>query len=286
MGIPKKMRDYIQESRRVGQNGLKSKAIIIRAQQTGKDKGRIIEQGQKVDKLIKELILNKNYRRIALNKEIDGRTDRLGYKIGKERYNIYKGKPRGIKRRKSVVGNKGATLNKRLDAAIVDSSKQLGSQSGSQLGSELGSISKIIDKDGDGSNAEVIKLEGNKNNRLEENKGDIDIQDKFMAERQRQDIIQQRRIKRHIQERLRIKDLPRQFKDQKNSYIIYKARHGGEINHKWENYVDAEGVKIIERWVRIIERVQFQQFLRYNSCWVPQHICHSWEENKERGQGF
>jgi len=61
-----------------------------------------------VDKLIKEFILGKNYKRIALDKEIDKidrQTNYIGYKIGEERCNIYKGNLRGIKRGRVVVEN-------------------------------------------------------------------------------------------------------------------------------------------------------------------------------------
>jgi hypothetical protein len=58
-----------------------------------------------VDNAIKEFILDKTYRRIALDKEIDRRIDRLGCKIGEERYNICLGNLKGIKRGRVVVGN-------------------------------------------------------------------------------------------------------------------------------------------------------------------------------------
>jgi len=61
-----------------------------------------------VDKSIKEFILGKNCRRIALDKEIDEidrRTNRIGCEIGEERCDICKGNPRGIKRGRVVVEN-------------------------------------------------------------------------------------------------------------------------------------------------------------------------------------
>ena len=61
-----------------------------------------------MDKLIKEFILGKNCKQIALNKEIDKidrRTNYIGCKMGEERYNIYKGNLRGIKRGKVIIKN-------------------------------------------------------------------------------------------------------------------------------------------------------------------------------------
>ena len=102
------MHNYIQESRRVGRDGLKSEVIIIRVQQTVRDRKRVEEQGQKVDKLIKEFILGKNCRQITLDKEInkiDRRINYIGCEIGEERYTIYKGNPRGTKKGRVVVEN-------------------------------------------------------------------------------------------------------------------------------------------------------------------------------------
>ena len=80
----------------------------MRVQQIVRDRKRVEEQGQKVDKLIKEFILGKNYRQITLDKEIDkidGQTNYIGCEIGEERYNIYKGNLRGTKRGRVVVEN-------------------------------------------------------------------------------------------------------------------------------------------------------------------------------------
>ena len=102
------MRDYIQENRRAGRDGLKNKAIIIQAQQIVRDRKRVKEQGWKVDKLMKEFILGKNCRRIALDKEIDKinkQTNRIGCEIGEERCNIYKGNLKGTKKKRVVVEN-------------------------------------------------------------------------------------------------------------------------------------------------------------------------------------
>ena len=55
--------------------------------------------------MIKQFILDENYRRIALDKEIDRRASWLGCEIGEERCDICKGKLRGTRRRRVVVGN-------------------------------------------------------------------------------------------------------------------------------------------------------------------------------------
>ena len=71
----------------------------------GKDGRGVKEQGWRVDEAMKQFILDKNCRRIALDKEMDGRAGWLGCEIGEERCDIYKGKLRGTRRRRVVVGN-------------------------------------------------------------------------------------------------------------------------------------------------------------------------------------
>ena len=88
-----------------------------------------------MDKSIKEFISGKNYRRIALDKEmdeIDGRTNRIGCEIGEKRCDICKGNPRGTKRGRAVVENQGATPSKRLDVAPVNRTKGSGTTSKSK----------------------------------------------------------------------------------------------------------------------------------------------------------
>ena len=100
--------------------------------------------------------------------EIDGRTNCIGCEIGEERYNIYRGNLRGMKRGRVVVENQGVTLSKRLDIALVNRAKGLGIISKSkQEDKRLEDINRL--------DAEVIELEGKENNRLEGNKGAIAI---------------------------------------------------------------------------------------------------------------
>ncbi len=194
----------------------------MRALWTGRDGRRVEEQGWKVDDAIKEFILDKTCRWIALDKEMDGRTDRLGCEIGEERCDMCLGNPRGTKRGRVVVGNQGATTSKRLDAGLVNSAERLTMIS--EFEEEDERLAKETDKEG-------TVLGGKENNGLEGNGGATDM-DEFITERRRQDIMRQRRIEWHISERLRIEDLPSQFEDWKNDCVICKVRHREETKHK------------------------------------------------------
>ncbi|KAJ9653802.1 hypothetical protein H2201_009097 [Coniosporium apollinis] len=115
--IRQKMRDHMQESRRAGRDGLKSEAIIMCACWTDRDGRWTKEQGWKVEMPMKEFMEGDDCRRIALDKEMDGKMDRLGCERGEDWCDMCKGKPRGTRRRRVVVGNEDAPRNKREDSA-------------------------------------------------------------------------------------------------------------------------------------------------------------------------
>jgi hypothetical protein len=198
----------------------------MRAWWTARDGKRVGEQGWKVDESMKEFISGKNCRRIALDKEIDeidGRTNCIGCEIGEERCDICKGNPRGTKRGRVVVENQGATPSKRPDAAPVNRAEGSGTISESEQEDE-----RL--EDVNGLDAEVIESEGEENNGLEGNEGAMAMWDEFTTERQRQDIIRQRRMERRAHERLGIEDLPRQFEDWKIGCVIVSVGIHALIN--------------------------------------------------------
>lgn len=46
-------------------------------------------------------------RRVVLDREMDSRIDRVEYKAGEERCNVYRGGPRGVKRSRVSTGHTG-----------------------------------------------------------------------------------------------------------------------------------------------------------------------------------
>jgi hypothetical protein len=153
---------------------------------------------------MKQFILDKNCRWIALDKEIDRPASWLGCKIEEERCDICKGKLRGTRRRRVVVGNWEVILNKRLDAASVDGV----SATASKAESKGDYLLTETDNDGEVLDTEVTEWEAHGHEGLEEDRGETDMQEEFMAERRRYKVIRQRRIKRRTTKRMRIEDLP------------------------------------------------------------------------------
>jgi len=62
---------------------------LIRGYWISRDGRRAVEKGWKTEVDIKEFIEGKVYRRVVLDREIDGRSDRTDYEVAEEIYNIY-----------------------------------------------------------------------------------------------------------------------------------------------------------------------------------------------------
>jgi len=98
VGIRKKMRDYVQESGRAGTDGPRSAAIILRGRWIGRDGRTTLEKVWRTELGIKEYMDGRLCKRVVLDKEIDGRVDRVSCEIGKERCGVCEGKIGGRKR--------------------------------------------------------------------------------------------------------------------------------------------------------------------------------------------
>ena len=79
VGVVRKLRDYAQESGRAGRDGLKSEAIILRGVVYNQE-GRVREGGwgSKVEEEMREFITTEGCMRVVLDREMDGRLDRIG----------------------------------------------------------------------------------------------------------------------------------------------------------------------------------------------------------------
>jgi len=86
VGVVRRLRDYAQESGRAGRDGAKSEAIIVRGVAYDRA-GRVRESpcGGGVDEEMHELISGKGCVRVILDREMDGREDRIGCEEGEEK---------------------------------------------------------------------------------------------------------------------------------------------------------------------------------------------------------
>jgi superfamily II DNA helicase RecQ len=92
------IRQYVQESGRAGRKGFKSEAIVLRA--CWKEKHGTIrkEGGRRLEPPVKEFLDDGQCRRISIDKEMDGRTDRQRCEPGEEKCDFCQLHPGGLKR--------------------------------------------------------------------------------------------------------------------------------------------------------------------------------------------
>jgi Helicase conserved C-terminal domain len=86
VGVVRKLRDYAQESGRAGRDGLKSEAVLLRGVQYDSG-GRMRERswGRDVEEEMREFITTEGCMRVVLDREMDGRVDRVGCEEGEEK---------------------------------------------------------------------------------------------------------------------------------------------------------------------------------------------------------
>ena len=109
IGVKEKMRDYVQESGRAGRDSERSEGIIMRSVQ--KFSREVIGIGERwVEEEMREYVKGEVCRRKVIDREMDGRGDRMGCEVGELRCDVCKGQVRGGKRRRMVVNNKGDEL--------------------------------------------------------------------------------------------------------------------------------------------------------------------------------
>ena len=88
IGIRARMTDYAQESGRAGRDGQKSEAIILRGCWSKRNGERVQDSGWNTDKGMQEFIRGRECRRVVLDREMDGRVDRIGCEAGEEQCDI------------------------------------------------------------------------------------------------------------------------------------------------------------------------------------------------------
>ena len=95
VGLREKMRDYAQESGRAGRDGIKSEAVILQGYRISSSGRKTKEKGWKIEAGMKEFIDGKTCKRVVMDREMDGRVDRVGCEVGEERCDVYKEYTRG-----------------------------------------------------------------------------------------------------------------------------------------------------------------------------------------------
>ncbi|KAG9665746.1 hypothetical protein KCV03_g10303, partial [Aureobasidium melanogenum] len=104
MGVRRSMRDFAQESGRAGRDRQWSESIIMRWQRTQPDGSIVRDKMWGVEEAMKAFVDGKCCRRVTIDKEMDGNSERLACEVDEQRCDVCAGKPRGTRRRRITVG--------------------------------------------------------------------------------------------------------------------------------------------------------------------------------------
>lgn len=106
VGIRRSLRDYAQESGRAGRDGEKSEAIIVRTMWRDAQGHQKVDPGRQVQQEMREFVSGDRCRRKVMDGYMDGRSDRQGCEVDEERCDVCRGKSRGSRKRRIVVGKR------------------------------------------------------------------------------------------------------------------------------------------------------------------------------------
>ena len=322
VGIKEKMRDYAQESGRVGRDGLRSEAIMMRRVWTDREGKQKVEKGWRAEQGMKDFLEGKQCRRVVLDREMDGRADRGGCEVGEERCDVCRRRPRGEKRRRMVTESERADeergvreseesrveVNRIGSGFGVDRTGSgfgiVGTGSGFGVdgtGSGFGIVGTGLGFgiDGTGSGFEVVdsRLE-NRGKEWEERRAEEEQKRREAEENDRlrqeweeeirgQEMIRWRRIEERSRAGRETEELERFLDEWQGVCVICKATGRQAEDHTdWkECRVDEGDRRMMEEGVeRIKEEVIFERFSGCQFCKMPQKVCHLWEEYRVGGR--
>jgi len=291
VGLKDKMREYAQESGRAGRDGLKSEAITLRGYWVGRDGKRKVEKGWKMEASMKDSIEGKECRRVVLDKEMDGRSDRRGCEVEEEKCDVCDSKVRGRKRRWVEV--EGAredeerflnreveaprefevTSRRRVEEERIRGEFEVGEE---ERSSEYSDIDDITFND-----SGVVVEEREEDLRGEEEVLRREFEEQKRLEEARRWV----RIEEKIRDGIEVEKYVELLDAWQGVCVICKAKERpGDRGHHWRECDCRESERrFFEGVLRIIEQIKFERYSGCSFCRVPQKVCHLWEEDKVRG---
>lgn len=104
MGVRRSMRDFVQESGRAGRDRQWSESIIMRWKRTQSDGSIVRDKMWGAEEAMKRFVEGECCRRVTIDKEMDGNSERMACEVDEQRCDVCVGKPRGTRRRRIAVG--------------------------------------------------------------------------------------------------------------------------------------------------------------------------------------
>lgn len=264
VGIREQLKQYAQESGRAGRDGGASEAIIMRAVWLTRGGQEKEEQGWRPEEAMKAFLAGESCRRIALDRHMDGRSDRVGCERGEERCDICQGAPRGRKRRRIVVNNSEGVSESEVEDEIQVSAKR-----------------PRTDQVEEG-------RQGQQRYAQEQEEEERRQQRAQQAIAQEQAVYEQIR---HGQRRSRVDavGIAEGFEQQLSQwqgrcYVCIVQGRDGSGHSDWRAcpYNPEERQKM-EQVLPHIQKIQFEPYAQCTHCGVPQAVCYRWEDISHSG---
>ena len=303
VGVKELVRDYAQESGRAGRDGEASEAILMRGYNTVGGR-KILEKGFVMERGMHEYLEGEKCRRVVLDREMDGRADRIGCENGEKVCDVCRGLTRTGRRARVVVRTGGfvpSQQHRRREQEEADGSgsepMEQGSEDGTPRGSELGTDN--VDDEGEsgsglaeaGDECEEAAKEGRGLKRArsigerEERERSINEARTGMSrEGERVQAQKRSRLAERASRELDRDEMVKRLEDwTKVGCSVCWAQ--GQIQRAkrargWEE-CRGHGKEAGERMAEVkkrMKRLQMARFSGCNFCWVPQSICQRWEE--------
>ena len=103
MGVRRSMRDFVQESGRAGRDRQWSESIVMRWKRTQSDGSIVRDRMWGVEEAMKAFVEGECCRRVVIDQEMDGNSERMACEVDEQRCDVCAGKPRGTRRRRRRI---------------------------------------------------------------------------------------------------------------------------------------------------------------------------------------
>lgn len=311
VGVKELVRDYAQESGRVGRDGEASEAILMRGYHMMGDR-RMLEKGFKMERGMHEYLEGGKCRRVTLDREMDGRIDRIGCESGEKRCDVCNGTASGRRKTRVVVRAGGFVPSQRLEGVdeetrsrLGDNGAGVGTEDGADTRDTNGSSESVSESESEsdstagsrfgfvevGGNGERMAAEGKPSKRSgEETDHERDAKRARQAETEMRE--QREEISRRKKAMLVVRGTEEVGRDQLLQKLeewrgvgcsicwaqgqIQRARRARSWKQCAEHSREAE--ERMEETLRKVESLKIARFSGCQFCWAPQSICQRWEE--------
>lgn len=249
VGIRENLAQYAQESGRAGRDGLGSEAIIMRANWHDRSGQIKVEQYWRAEASMRAFLAGESCRRIALDKHMDGRTDRSGCERGEEKCDVCRGRPQSTKRRRIVVnGNHSTEGSDESDKDMQDEAAKKRFKAAEDM------KAKVMDEQFQAAQREYRRMEA-------------------------------RRRQSTMSREDGVEELQQQFAQWSERCVICQVRGRDDEDHMdWRecphSEVDQNATQRMWEW---LGGIRFESYSQCRSCWAAQAVCHSWEDVSHGG---